>query len=145
MEKIIQLSEYDYDKLVEKAKMTESKIKEEAYRIYKEKGMVSLNLSLGFRDRYGEEDEITLYASAYVSEFKNDKFPLSYEDKQRLIDFTEKRILKYMQKRFGKNISRANYLIKDIEKQKNMRKTFIGLTVIGWVVAATLLIITLLH
>lgn len=52
-ERIVQLSEYDYQKLYDKANLNEEKIKELAEEYYKERGVFSIDITQNLINRYG--------------------------------------------------------------------------------------------
>lgn len=139
-DRIVQLREWEYNKLVDKANANDKKIQELAEEMYKEKGAYEISLSLELEKDI--EDKLTIQPYAYFYDW--DKFEVSMSDKKRLAKFVKTRAKYYMEKEFGSHITNINYLLEERKKLKLTRIKFIGLTIAGWLGASTLTLMCLL-
>ena len=146
MEKIVQLSNYRYEELFEKANLNDALIKKMAKEMYEKEGMAKLQIDIAFRDeRYTEYNsrDIKLDVRAYT--LSNEKgFELTKESIKQLSIFAKNRTIDYMEDRFGRNITKLNYLSGDIKQFKKMRNTFMVVTALGWLLALGGLILLLI-
>lgn len=141
MEKIIQLTETEYNELRNEANLKRSDIEQQAQELYQKKGTYGINLELKTQGFYSER--LSFHAKAYVRDWDG-QFPISYKDKCTIVQFVEARALKMMEDRFGRQISSINYYNKRVDSLNRLRTRFIGLTVFGWLAALTLTVIALM-
>lgn len=137
--KIVQLSEWEYDRLADKANASDKKIEELAEKMYKEKGAYEISLSLELKNDI--EDRLTIRPYSYFRDW--DKFEVSMPDKKRLAKFVKTRAQYYMEKEFGSHITNINYLLEERKKLKLTKFKFIGLTIAGWLGALMLTLMCL--
>lgn len=140
MEKIVQLKESEYNEIFEYANCNQSEIERLAKEMYEEKGTFSIKLELDCQQDYNET--ISFKAYSYVKDW-NGKFPLSEEDKEKIVKFVNSRALDMMEKKFGRQIKNINLWNKRFDLLRNWKMKFIGLTVFGWLAALALLVVAL--
>lgn len=140
MEKVIQLKESEYNKLFESANINQSNIEKMAKAMYEERGTFEIKLEIDCQQDYNET--ISFRAYSYVRDWDG-KFPLSEKDKRKIADFVDRRALKMMEKKFGRQIRSINFWNKRFDLLRNWKMKFIGLTVFGWLAALVLVIIAL--
>lgn len=140
MKKIIQLNESEYNNLVKSASLSKSEIKQLAEDMYKERGTFEIKLELDCRQDYNEK--IAFRAYSYVKDWDN-RFPLSEEDKRKIVKFVNYRALRMMEQKFGSQITNINLWNRRFELLRAWKIKFIGITIFGWLAAATLLVLFL--
>lgn len=137
--KIIQIEEYEYNKLCEAAKANKIKIKEMAEDMYKKKGVYGIKLTL-YLDK-DVEDQISL--RPYTSYRDWESFPLSMNDSRKLSKFLNSAALEFMEKRFGRQIKNFNFYVKERRDLQLTKLKFIGFTIAGWLGLLTATILSL--
>ncbi len=146
MEKIVQLSNYRYEELFEKANLNDALVKKMAKEMYEKEGVPKLQINIGFRnDVYNEysSTDVKLDVRAYT--LSNEKgFELTEESVKQLSIFARNRTIDYMEDRFGRNITKLNYLSGDIKQFKKVRNMFMVVTALGWLLALGGLILLLI-
>ena len=137
--KIIQLSEWEYNRLADKANANSKKIEELAEEMYKEKGAYEVKLSLYMKQDV--EEQFVFRSYSYIKDW--DRFEISMEDKRRLVQFIESRSLDYMKRKFGNQISNINILTNERKQLQLTKLKFISLTIAGWLGVLILTLICL--
>lgn len=141
--RIVQLSEYEYNKLQEKAELNDGKIRDLAKKYYQEHGVFRIDIRVGFQDKYN--GDTVFYTNVFSHEnglYKNDEFgPIITEKGRRKIE----RILsdactETFENKFGDAIKFKNSYA-DVLRRFTITK-WIAYTIAfsGWGVAAVLLI-----
>lgn len=138
MEQIIQLKSSEYHELVRISNLNEESIQRKAQELYKEKGTYGIKLELNVQQDY--QDEITFTANSYVKDW-GDKFPLSDDDKRKIVKFVNSRSNRMMIKKFGHQINNVNFYHKELESLGKIRLWSITFTLTGWLLAALFLVI----
>ena len=72
MERIVQLRDYEYNNLVEKANLNEKQIDEKAQKLYKERGVAAIDIKLNHENN-NYESSFRFDCSAFVW-YKDEKF-----------------------------------------------------------------------
>ena len=87
-EKIVQLSEYEYNQLQEKAELNDTKIRDLAEKYYQERGVFRIDIRTELQDKYN--GDTVYYAHVFSHEnglYKNDEFsPIITEKGRRKIE-----------------------------------------------------------
>lgn len=104
MNTIVQLTNSEYDSLVEKANLSEKEINERAELLYKEKGVIEISVNVQVNDEPTENIRVKPFA--YVYDWKS--FPVKDEDKDRIVDFMKNYVAGYIKKRFSYRLFLAN-------------------------------------
>lgn len=120
----------EYDTLFEKANLNDKEIAKKAEELYQEKGTYGIKLQLDFKNS-GWSDEIAFKSYSYVKDWDN-KFPISEEDKRKIVEFVNRRADQFMEKRFGRQIHSVNFYNEELEELNNLRKTYNTVTFLGW-------------
>lgn len=143
--RIVQLYDYEYQKLFELAKMTDQEVYDLADKMYREKGPASIKIQVAIGDNrhynYDRFHDIMIDVDSYVASSEIYKFSLSNSEARKIKTFVDNKVLQYMQAKFGENINKLNYLERDIRSFSNLRKSFLIITVLGWIIAGILLIL----
>lgn len=140
MEKIIQLNESEYNALFKAASLSQSDIKRLAEEMYEKKGTFGIELLLDCKQDYNSK--ITFHANSYIKDWDG-RFPLSEEDKKKIVKFVNFRALRMMEDKFGSQINNINIWNKRFELLRSWKIKFIGFTILGWLTSAILLILFL--
>lgn len=139
-ERIVQLSNTEYNKLIEFAKMSSEEIEKRAKEMYQEKGTYGIKLELNTGQSY--VDEISFKASSYVIDWGG-QFPISDEDKRKIVKFVNNRALRMMQEKFGKQINDRNCYAREARKASKLYHTLMRPVFIAWLTLLLLQIIIL--
>ena len=141
--RIVQLSEYEYNRLQEKVELNDTKIRDLAEKYYQERGVFRIDICVGLQDKYNGD---TVYSTHVFScengLYKNDEFrPIITEKGRRKIE----RILSYacnetFENHFGDAIKFKNSYAEALEKFSLTRWIAYTIAFSGWGVAAALLI-----
>lgn len=142
-EKIVQLSEYEYNKLQEKAESNDTKIRDLAEKYYQGRGVFRIDIRMGLQDKYN--GDTVYYTHVFSHEnglYKNDEFsPIITEKGRRKIE----RILsdactETFENKFGDAIKFKNSYAEALEKFSLTRWIAYAIAFSGWGVAAALII-----
>lgn len=147
-EKIVQLSEYDYNRLQEKAELNETKIRDLAEKYYQERGVFRIDIKVGLQDKYN--GDTVYYTSVFSTEnglyknglYKNEAFsPIITEKGRRKIE----RILsdacqETFENKFGDAIKFKNCYADALRRFAITRWIAYTIAFSGWGVAAALII-----
>ena len=142
MESIIQLRKSEYDKLIELSNLSNETIENRAVVLYQERGTYGLNIELNTQEDY--KSQFHLKAYSYVKDWDN-KFPISEEDKRKIVDFINSRTKRMLVKKFGNQINSLNFYNSEVDSLNKLKTKFLLFTVTGWLVAVILTIIALYH
>lgn len=86
--RIVQLSEYDYNRLQEKAELNDTKIHDLAEKYYQERGVFRIDIKVGLQDKYS--GDTVYYTHVFSTEnglYKNEAFsPIVTEKGRRKIE-----------------------------------------------------------
>ncbi|MBR8712307.1 hypothetical protein [Porphyromonas levii] len=142
MEKIVQLRQHEYEELFNKARMNEEEIEKRAQLLYEQKGTYGIELVIDCRDDHNYKSNILFRADSYIKDWES--FPISEEDKRKIVKTVNERTLRMMTRKFGKQITSISYYDKMEKEANKLRARALILTVCGWLLATTLIIIDLL-
>lgn len=142
-EKIIQLSENEYDRLQEKADLNDSKIRDLAEKYYQERGVFQIDIRTELQDKY---NGATVFSTNVFSHenglYKNDEFsPIITEKGRRKIE----RILsdactKTFENHFGDAIKFRNYYAEALDNFSIARRIAYAIAFSGWGVATAIIL-----
>lgn len=130
MEKIVQLGEYEYNKLSDLAKLNESQIEERALKLYKEKGVAEVDITVKIKD---EECYSTqrFNCSAFVW-YKDGKFYIQEKLRDRLSKLIKKQVLREVSDTYGEPIDIMNKYSREIHDLQTVRFIIWTIAVSGW-------------
>lgn len=137
MEKIIQITEKEYNSLYNKANLTQGEIDLKAKELYEEYGIHKIELTVS-TEQYDES--IDIQANAYVKDWDS-KYPLKEEDKKKIIHFVENKAEQMFRRSFGDVIHSLETLKRKEKKLDTIIRKNLILTVTGWLVAIALLLL----
>lgn len=141
--RIVQLSEYEYNKLQEKAELNDTKIRNLAEKYYQERGVFRIDIRVGLQDKYN--GDTVYYTNIFSHEnglYKNDEFsPIITEKGRRKIE----RILsdacqETFENKFGDAIKFRNYYAKALESFSIARRIAYAIAFSGWGVATAVVL-----
>jgi hypothetical protein len=146
VKKIIQISEADYNELIEKANYNVEQIRQEAEKIWEETGKFKITIGMYDTDKISEyEVRHTIKVDSFISEWGNDtKIKLNYDEKKRIVKFVNERVTKFIKVKYGKNILAYNKLLAEIEKLKNFKAKWTGIMIFGWLLSVGIIILSIL-
>ena len=139
MERIVQLRDYEYNNLVEKANLNEKQIDEKAQKLYKERGVAAIDIKLGYKNN-DYESLFRFDCSAFVW-YKDEKFYIPEQLRKRFGKILKDTMLSEMRQAYGSPEKIYNVLKR---RSKNLLiQVFIMLAVAvsGWIAFALCLII----
>ena len=140
--RIVQLSENEYDRLQKKAELNDTKIHDLAEKYYQERGVFRIDIRTGLQDKYN--GDTVYYTSVFSTEnglYRDDGFsPIITEKGRRKIE----RILsdaceETFENHFGDAIKFKNSYAEALEKFSLTRWIAYTIAFSGWGVAAALI------
>lgn len=138
MNKIVQLTESEYKKLDESAKMNDAEIEKRAQKMYEEKGTYGIDLSIKCgRTEYS--DTIKFYVDSRVKDLHS--FHLSKDEKEKVSRYVDNRVFEMMEDKFGTQINNLNYYENRKRILERRHSIFVGVTILGWLCAVGLAVI----
>ena len=144
MDKIVQLKEYEYNELQEQANYNQSEIEKCALEMYQERGTFEIRIYVDFDDRDYHE-MIKFRVCSFVDDKGDlDKFQLSYKDRERIVDYVNRKMYEFVERKFGRQIKYANNWTDRLRRLRNWKIKFIGLMIFGWLAAIALCLIAIL-
>ena len=131
MEKIVQLGEYEYNKLSDLAKLNESQIEERALKLYKEKGVaeVDITVKVGRDKEYYSTQRFN--CSAFVW-YKDGKFSIQGKLRDRLNELIKKQVLREVSDTYGEPIDIMNKYSREIHDLQTVRFIIWTIAASGW-------------
>lgn len=144
MDKIVQLSEYDYSQLYEKAKLNDKETKRLAETYYQERGVFRIDVKMGFQEKYN--GDTIYYTTVFSTEnglYKHDEFkPIITEKGRRKIERIVKNLCdETFNEKFGNVIKFKNAYANALERLNRLKWICYTIAFSGWGVAAALLIL----
>lgn len=148
----VELTQKEYNDLVALARMKAKKIEERAREIYEKEGVVKINFSCNiYRKNYGElevhrhefECKCPEYCITPTGECENTLFTIPQESRVNIAKHVKKICEDAFVFYFGKHMVNLN----EIERLKNKLEwqinTFIIFTLVGWLLALLMIIVTI--
>ncbi len=145
----VELTQTDYNRLVQTAQMKAKKIEERAREIYEKEGVTKIQFTGRFyRKRYGEVEsdkhEFTVDCNDYyitpTGEYEKTLYKIPQESRQKIAkcvkNFVEEAFVCY----FGEHMVNLNEIERLKHKYQQYLNKFIMLTVVGWLLAVLMCI-----
>lgn len=130
MEKIVQLSEYEYSKLACLAKLNESQIEEKALDMYKARGVAGLKITVKMdTDEYSYEHHFD--CSTFIW-YKDEKFFISEELRRRLEEYINERVFDVIVEKYGEPIKWFNRFSKELRDLSLVKYIIWTIAISGW-------------
>ena len=139
MKKIIQLSDVEYNELCEKATLNTEEIEKRAQELYEQKGTYGIDLDIRCDQDYN--GNVKFRVNSYVKDWEGE-FPISEEDKRKIVEVVNDRALKMMEYKFGKQISDRNHFEKmKLEYDRVYRRDILKISIECLLVASFLVVL----
>lgn len=130
MEKIIQLSEREYEKLFDLAKLNKEQIEERALKMYEEKGVAELDISI--RMSGGEYERDYNFACSTHLWYKDEKFFISEKLRKRLAENVNEWVIDAVEDKYGNAVKWLNRFRKEAKMLRITRYTAWAVAASGW-------------
>ena len=149
----VELTQTDYNRLVQTAQMKAKKIEERAREIYEKEGVTKIQFTGRFyRKRYGEVEcdkhEFTVDCAEYLitptGEYEKTLYKIPQESRQKIAKCVKNFVEEAFECYFGAHMLNLNEIERLKNKQKRMVNKFIIVTVVGWLLAVLMLIYVIL-
>ncbi len=139
MEKIIQLTEYKYNKLIETAKLKEQEIEQRAKKLFEDNGFLGVLLDLNMKDQY---KDFKIHTYIRIHDWES-MFKLKYSDEKRIIKYIDEKVQRLIKIKYGDYLSVLSNLYNELDKVKRTKTKFLVFTITGWFIAIILTVINL--
>lgn len=143
----VELTQADYNRLVQMAQMKAKKIEERAREIYEKEGVTKIQFTGRFyRKRYNEVEsdryEFTVDCNDYhitpTGEYEKTLYKIPQESRQKIAkcvkNFVEEAFVCY----FGEHMVNLNEIERLKHKQQRMKDKFVIVTIVGWLLAVVM-------
>ena len=137
MEKIVQLKDYEYNELYEKAKLNEQQIEEKALSLWKEKGVAEIHITVSTIKNYKDEYYIKCFASLW---YKDGKFQIQEDVRSRFEKIIESAVQNRAEEEFGDLVNTRNILNKRLHDVSRLKVILYAIAASGWAVASMMFI-----
>lgn len=141
--RIVQLSEYEYNRLQEKVELNDTKIRDLAEKYYQERGVFRIDIRVGLQDKYnGDTVYYTHVFSCENGLYKNDEFRpiITAKGRRKIERILSNACKETFENHFGDAIKFKNSYAEALEKFSLTRWIAYTIAFSGWGVAAALLI-----
>ena len=141
--RIVQLSEYDYNQFQEKADLNDSKIRDLAEKYYQERGVFRIDIRTELQDKYN--GDTVFYTNVFSHEnglYKNDEFsPIITEKGRRKIErILSDACIETFENKFGDAIKFKNNYAKALDNFSIARRIAYAIAFSGWGVATAVIL-----
>lgn len=141
--RIVQLSENEYDRLQKKAELNDTKIRDLAEKYYQKRGVFRVDIRVGLQDKYN--GDTVYYTHVFSHEnglYKNGEFsPIITEKGRRKIEsILSDACTETFENKFGDAIKFKNSYAEALERFSIVRWIAYTIAFSGWGVAAALII-----
>ena len=140
MERIVQITDWEYNKLVENARLKEKEIEKRASDLYKKNGTFQVLICIDTPEKDYKE-KIYFKFHSHVPYSGNEKIPIKEVDRKRIEKVFNRLIEGVMIDKFGKQICDINYYTKKTREIEWLKIKLIGVTICGWLTALALLFV----
>lgn len=140
----VELTQNDYNRLVQMATMKAKKIEENAREIYDKEGVVKIEFDGRFvSNRYGERNKehykfdvfLNEYYVTPTGEFEKTLFSIPEKMRQRIAKKVKNYVEEVFIEHFGEHLYKLNNIKRLEEKTEREWKRFLVWTVTGWLLA----------
>lgn len=140
--RIVQINEYEYNKLNEKATLNDSQIKELAEKYYQERGIFRIDITQqlkGFDDCYRSYDVYSFCTEN--GRYKEDEFKpiISQKDRKRINALAEKIVREQYEKKYGPTDAFLKEANKEIKLFRFAKYILYGIALSGWALAGAMI------
>lgn len=139
MKKIVQLENHEYENLVELAQINKQKIEEKALKLWNEKGVAEIRITIDSGHDYDDEYKIT--ASSYMM-YKDSKFYIPETLRIRFRKIINEVVNDSISKKFGNMTQIINIYNGKVSSLNRIKFTLMAIAASGWAAAATLFVLS---
>lgn len=136
MRKIVQIDEYEYNKLTELANLNEQQISQRATELWEKEGVAEIRFTLDTGTDYFNTFTLNCKSSVF---YKNEKFVIQEELRNRFRKIIDDEVMYRIEKKFGGLVKVINRYNKKIDSLDKLRLILWGIAASGWAVAAVAL------
>ena len=145
----VELTQTDYNRLVQTAQMKAKKIEERAREIYEKEGVVKIDFSCNlYRKRYGEVEsdrhefqcDCREWGISPSGDYEKTFFKVPEKDRQRIAKHVKSIVQAAFYYYFGEHMLNMNEIERLKHKQERQLRQFIIWTGLGWLLAIAMLI-----
>jgi len=149
----VELTQSDYNRLVQMAQMKAKKIEERAREIYDKEGVVKIDFSCNLlRKRYGEVEsdrhEFQCSCAEYnitpTGDFEKTLFKIPQESRAKIAKHVKRICEDTFYYYFGEHMLNMNEIERLKHKQARYLHQFVIWTILGWLLAAAILLAVIL-
>ena len=135
MRKIVQLDEYDYNKLADLAKLNEKGIEKHAIDLWKEKGVAEITIKIDTGRDYN--DYCRIDCSTYLF-YKDNRFYIPENVRERFRKIVKENVMWDIEERFGDLKGAINKFNREAKWIGYTKFVLYMIALSGWAVAAVL-------
>lgn len=135
MRKIVQLDEYDYNKLADLAKLNEKEIEKHAIDLWKEKGVAEITIEIDTGRDYN--DYCRIDCSTYLF-YKDNRFYIPENVRERFRKIVKENVMWDIEERFGDLKGAINKFNREAKWIGYTKFVLYMIALSGWAVAAVL-------
>lgn len=135
MRKIVQLDEYDYNKLADLAKLNEKEIEKHAIDLWKEKGVAEITIKIDTGRDYN--DYCCIDCSTYLF-YKDNRFYIPENVRERFRKIVKENVMWDIEERFGDLKGAINKFNREAKWIGYTKFVLYMIALSGWAVAAVL-------
>lgn len=135
MKKIVQLDEYEYNKLADLAKLNEKQIEKRAIGLWKEKGVADITIKINAGRDYNDCCRIDCDTSFF---YKDDRFYIPENVRKRFRKIIKEDVMWNIEERFGGLKEAINNFNRKAKWISYTKFIFYMMALSGWAVAAVL-------
>lgn len=135
MRKIVQLDEYDYNKLADLAKLNEKEIEKHAIDLWKEKGVAEITIKIDTGRDYNDYCRIDY--STYLF-YKDNRFYIPENVRERFRKIVKENVMWDIEERFGDLKGAINKFNREAKWIGYTKFVLYMIALSGWAVAAVL-------
>lgn len=140
--KMVQLNDFEYSQLCEKAKLNEEEIYSLAEKYYQERGVFRIDVKMGFEERYN--GDTVYYTTSFSTEnglYRNDGFKpiLTEKGRQKINKIIKDLCDQSFTNKFGDALKFKNRYADALSRLVYLKWILYGIAFSGWGVAAALI------
>ncbi|MDB0754667.1 hypothetical protein POY69_22005 [Phocaeicola vulgatus] len=135
MRKIVQLDEYDYNKLADLAKLNEKEIEKHAIDLWKEKGVAEITIKIDTGRDYNDYCRIDCSTCLF---YKDNRFYIPENVRERFRKIVKENVMWDIEERFGDLKGAINKFNREAKWIGYTKFVLYMIALSGWAVAAVL-------
>ena len=145
----VELTQTDYNRLVQTAQMKAKKIEKRAREIYEKEGVTKIEFTGRFyRKQFGEVEcdrdvfkvECAEYLITPTGEYEKTLYIIPQESRKKIAEHVKDFVQDTFVSMYGEHMANINQTKRILHKAKMLRNKFIIWTVLGWLLAIAMLI-----